>query len=75
MTTDNLEVGDLVQLNPEGPFPVFAGCIMVVTDPKSWGAQGYIQALGAGNKPGGQAYLRVMHGDMVKVGKAHWVEE
>jgi len=35
----------------------FAACIMVVTEPKEWGAQGYVQALGDSRDiPGGQAF-------------------
>ncbi|MFU2067686.1 hypothetical protein ACLQ9R_01285 [Bordetella hinzii] len=67
--TENLSVGDLVQLDPEEVGnPAFAACIMVVTEPKSWGAQGYVQAPGAG-----QAYYRAKHEEMELVGKAAWV--
>ncbi|SIS99814.1 hypothetical protein [Achromobacter sp. MFA1 R4] len=52
--TENLNADDLVQLDPgKVGNPLFAGCVMVVTEPKSWGAQGYVQAPG-----GGQAYYR-----------------
>ena len=44
--------GDVVQLNPETvKNKMFAGCLMVVTEPKSWGAQGYVQALGENGNP------------------------
>jgi hypothetical protein len=72
----HLERGDLVQLNP---FAVrqslFAGCIMVVTEPKSWGAQGYIQIVGENEKPGGQAYYRAKWEEIELVGRAHWIAE
>lgn len=55
----SLELGDIVQLHPGiCRNPMFAGCLMVVTEVKSWGAQGYVQALGQDGKPGGQAYYR-----------------
>jgi hypothetical protein len=68
-----LEYGDLVQLIPgKVKNTAFAGCIMVVTEPKSFGAQGYVQALGEknGGPPGGQAYYRASFEEMVFVGHA-----
>jgi hypothetical protein len=60
-----LPVGIVVQLNPETVRnPMFAGCFMTVTEPKSWGAQGYVQSLGADEKPGGQAYYRATWEEM-----------
>lgn len=69
-----LEENDIVQLNPETVGnPMFAACFMVITEVKSWGAQGYVQALGQDGKPGGQAYYRAKFDEMVKVGKAEWI--
>lgn len=69
-----LEENDIVQLNPETVGnPMFAACFMVITEVKSWGAQGYVQGLGQDGKPGGQAYYRAKFDEMVKVGKAEWV--
>jgi hypothetical protein len=47
-----LNVGDIVQIDPtlnsaQGN-PKFAGCLMVVTEPKAWGAQGYVTVPGMG---------------------------
>jgi hypothetical protein len=51
--------GDIVQLNPETTRNrMFAGCLMVVTEPKGFSAQGFVQALGENGEPGGQAYYR-----------------
>lgn len=70
----DLIAGMLVQLNPETTRdPMFAGCIMTVTEPKSWGAQGYVQALGEDGKPGGQAHYRAKWDEMAFVGVAEWV--
>lgn len=66
--------GVLVQLNPETVTnTMFAGCIMVVTEPKAFGAQGYVQALGEDGKPGGQAYYRATWDEMEIVGAAEWM--
>jgi hypothetical protein len=68
-----LEAGMLVQLNPEKTTnPMFASCIMVITEPKVWGAQGYVQALGKNGNHGGQAYYRASWDEMELVGHAEW---
>ena len=68
-----LKEGDVVQLSPfDVGNPMFAGCMMVVTEPKEWGAQGYVQGLGADGKPAGQAYYRAKWAEMEFVGKAVW---
>jgi len=71
-----MQVGDIVQLNPETcRNKAFSGCFMVVTEPKEWGAQGYVQALGeVRDKMGGQAYYRARSDEMSEVlGKAEWM--
>lgn len=69
-----LEAGQIVQLNPETVRnKMFTACLMVVTEPKSFGAQGYVQDLGMDEKPGGQAYYRATWEEMELVGKAEWV--
>lgn len=55
----------VVQLNPETvKNPMFAGCLFVVDELKTFGAQGYVQSLGANGKPGGQAYYRATFEEM-----------
>lgn len=74
--TDNLSVNSVVQLNPETcRNRMFAGCMMVVTEPKPWGAQGYVQSLGKNEEPGGQAYYRAKWEEMDFVGYAVWTVE
>jgi hypothetical protein len=69
-----LEPGDVVQISPDLENQCFAGCMMVVTEPKNFGAQGYVQALGDDRETiGGQAYIRVNWADMEFVGRAEWV--
>jgi len=74
MEKQELEEGMLVQLNPDTVGnKMFSGAIMTVTEPKPWGAQGYVQALGENGKPGGQAYYRAKWREMELVGKTVWV--
>lgn len=75
MTPDErtLEPGDVVQLGPNVGNPMFAYCFMVVTEPKSFGAQGYVQMTGENGQPGGQAYYRAKWDEMHYVGKAEWM--
>jgi hypothetical protein len=66
---EHLKVGELVQLNPETcRNRMLAGCIMTVTEPKPWGAQGYVQMTGENEKPGGQVYCRAFWDEMEKTG-------
>lgn len=72
----NLKAGMVVQLDPVTTRnPMFAGCMMTVTEPKTWGAQGYVQALGENGEPGGQAYYRAKWEEMEIVGQAQWMVE
>lgn len=69
----NLAQNDIVQLNPETvKNKAFGGCFMIVTEPKEWGAQGYVQALGTREEIGGQAYYRASWDEMELVGIAEW---
>ena len=69
-----MKSGTLVQLNPETVRnTMFAACIMVVTEQKEFGAQGYVQSLGSGGHAGGQAYYRATWNEMEPVGTAEWV--
>jgi hypothetical protein len=75
MRAFELSVGQIVQLNPETTKNrMFAGCLMTVTEPKGWGAQGYVQALGENGEPGGQAFYRATWEEMEPTtGFAPWV--
>ena len=73
MEQRELSKGELVQLNPDTVRNrMFAACIMVVSEPKSFGAQGYVQALGDNGEPGGQAYYRANWNEMELVGHVEW---
>jgi hypothetical protein len=74
MQPAKLKKGDLVQLSPETcRNPMFGACIMVVTEQKSFGAQGYVQALGENGTIGGQAFYRANWYEMEPCGKAVWM--
>lgn len=71
---ERLKVGTLVQLSPEVcRNPMLRACFMTVTEPKSFGAQGYVQTTGENGKMGGQAYYRAQWDEMEIVGHAEWV--
>lgn len=69
----DLEVGMVVQIDPESS-GTFGGCFMVVTEPKLWGAQGYVLVPGVEGQ-GGQAFYRCKHEDMSVIGHATWTIE
>lgn len=63
-----IEVNDVVQVDPR--VDVFGGCMVVVTEVKSWGVQGYVQSAGVL----GQQYIRLKFADVEATGgQAKWV--
>jgi len=74
MKPRDLRVGEVVQLDPfKTSNPMFAGCFMVVTEQKNFGAQGYIQCTGTARQRGGVAYYRATWDEMEPVGDAVWL--
>lgn len=72
----DVQPGDVVQITPEWEVnKAFAACLVVVSEVKSWGIQGYVQALGTREEMGGQAYIRVKWEDLELVGAAYWVTQ
>ena len=70
MEPRELEVGEIVQIDPASD-ERFGACLMVVTEPKSWGAQGYVKNAGSA----GLAFYRCEFKDMEPTGgKAAWVD-
>lgn len=67
--TPHLKVGDIMQIDPTHD-EVLGACLMIVTEPKPWGAQGYVTVPGQGN-----AYYRCKHENMEKVGHCAWIRE
>jgi hypothetical protein len=66
MQPRDLRPCDVVQIDPASS-KVFGGCLMVVSKPKSWGAQGYVRIPGKGD-----AYYRCKFEEMEYVGRAIW---
>lgn len=78
MNKKELKAGDVVQINPEAHLAsngFFAGCFMLVTEPKLWGAQGFIAMPGERGTMPGHAYYRAKWEEMEPVGVAAWVPE
>ena len=73
MEAKELKVGDVVQLSPETSNKGFGGCFLQVTEPKSWGVVGFVQALGDRNQIGGRAYYRANWDEIEFIGTAIWV--
>jgi hypothetical protein len=63
-----IEIGDIVQVDPSKA--VFGGCMVVVTEVKNWGIQGYVQSAGVE----GQQYIRLPYEEIEQTnGKAIWM--
>lgn len=60
-----VEVNDIVQIKPEHEW---GGCLLIVTEVKSFGCQGYVEI-----PKQGAAYIRLNKEDYVKVGQAEFV--
>ena len=75
MKKKELRIGEIVQLNPETVGnKSFAACLMVITELKEFGAQGYVQSLGTRKGPGGAAYYRANWDEMEQThGSAEWI--
>ena len=66
--------GDVLQIDPNNAGnPMFAGCMLTVTEVKPWGVQGYVQTLGENGQIGGQVYYREKWENLEKVGSAVWI--
>jgi hypothetical protein len=65
---NEIAIGDIVQVTPD--IETFGGCMVVVTELKSFGIQGYVQSAGVP----GQQYIRLPFCDFEPTGgKAVWV--
>lgn len=67
MSESQWSVGQVVQINPEHD-EVFGGCLMVITDPKSWGAQGYVTIPGKG-----AVFYRCPSEQLELIGQSVWM--
>jgi hypothetical protein len=75
MEKRELEEGDVVQIRPD--HEKFPGMLLVVTEPKSFGCQGYLLSPNAFDavRFRDRAYLRPKFEDMEYVGKLYWIEK
>jgi hypothetical protein len=63
-----MNIGDIVQVNPEKE--MFGACMVVVTEVKPWGVQGYVQSAGVP----GQQFIRLKTEDFEQTGgTAVWI--
>ena len=61
---------EIVQVRPD--YEMFGACMVVVTEEKPWGIQGYVQSANVD----GQQYIRLKHEDFQRTGgHAVWVAE
>lgn len=76
MDEKELEVGDVIQLRPDYPGG-FGGMLVVVTEPKSWGCQGYLMAFHDFDavRFQGKAFVRPRFENFEFVGKIQWMPE
>jgi hypothetical protein len=56
------KIGEIVQVRPDKE--MFGACMVVVSEVKSWGIQGYVQSAGVD----GQQYIRLNRGDYEPTG-------
>lgn len=70
----DIQPGEIVQLDPISTGnKAFAACMMVVTEVKPWGVQGYVQGLGTREAQVGQAYYRAETDTFARTfGRAPW---
>ena len=71
----DLEIGDILQISPE--HPKFPGFFLIVTEPKNWGAQGYLLFTGdfEAKRYKDKAFLRVRFEEVKLCGSSAWIEE
>jgi hypothetical protein len=62
------QINDIVQITD--PEHYWFPCLVVVTEPKSWGVQGYVMIPHNDGTPTGQAYIRPRNEQIEYVGKA-----
>jgi hypothetical protein len=70
MEPRELEIGDVVQIDPSHNSDFFGGRLVVVTEPKPWGMQGYVHGLEKGMHLG---FVRCKWEHMQYVGRATWM--
>lgn len=69
MRPENVQPGDVVQINPDHDLK-FGGCFMLVEEVAPWGFQGFVQIPARG-----KAYYRVPRESCIYIGQAEWMPE
>lgn len=76
MERRELKKRDVVQISPTNKAnAAFGGCMMIVTEPKPWGAQGFVAVPRQRGEPPASAYFRATWEDMEYIGTAIWAPE
>jgi hypothetical protein len=70
---DKLQVGDVVQINPEIHTGFFAGCLMIVTNVKKSFIEGYIPVPHREGELPVLAEYRAKPKEIIRVGRAEWM--
>ena len=70
-------VGDVVQLYPDCDLAIKYGgpLLVIVSEVKQWGIQGYFFCISPGGGTASPAYVRVENGYFTRIGKAEWTLE
>jgi len=70
-----LAIGDIMQIHPR--VENWGGLLMCVTEPKSWGAQGFLYMIEIMHacRYNGIAYVRIEHENLIPVGKLTYLPE
>jgi hypothetical protein len=69
-----IQVGSVVQIDPDHD-PAFGACLLIVTEVKAWGVQGYVRIPSKSATGSGDAYYRVAFDKVAYVGEAAWVHQ
>lgn len=73
MEKRELCIGDVIQIDPNFEGCFFKGAFMLVTDPKPWGAVGFVACQFTRPSLPEHAYFRVTWEHMAYIGHAAWV--
>ena len=72
MSSKGIEIGDVVQINPELKDSYFQYCFMQVTEIKDWGVIGLVYVPRVRNELPFRAVVHMNYEDIERIGKAAW---
>lgn len=75
MRDERIKINSVVQLNENASAECYIGCLMLVTEIKDWGAQGFVATPQSKVEPAARIYLRPKWDAMEFVGTATLVPE